>query len=80
MVISKGPHITIGVSDIKKSVSFYQDILGLKKIGKWPTYVEFNVGGVQLGLEPGGKLEIFLLVDDVDKAYRDLKRTTSNSL
>jgi len=71
--IKRIPHITIGVSDLKKSVFFYQDILDLEKVGEWPTYVEFDVGGVQLGLEPGGKFEIFLLVDDVDKAYQDLK-------
>jgi len=67
------PHITIGVSDLKRSVSFYQDILGLEKIGEWPTYAVFDIAGVELGLEPRAKLEICLLVDDVDKAYRDLK-------
>jgi len=28
---------------------------------------------VQFGLEPSKRFEIFLLVDDVDKSYRDLK-------
>jgi len=70
--IKRIPHITIGVSDLRKSVYFYQDILGLEKIGEWPTYAAFDVEGVELGLEPKGKLEICLLVDDVDKAHRDL--------
>ncbi len=71
--IKRIPHITIGVSDLKKSVSFYQDILGLEKIGEWPTYAIFDIAGVTFGLEPKAKLEICLLVDDVDKAYRNLK-------
>jgi len=66
-------HITIGVSDLKKSVHFYQDILGLDKFGEWPAYAIFDIAGVSFGLEQKGKLEICLLVDDVDKAYQNLK-------
>ena len=72
-MISKVYHITFPVSDIKKAVAFYENVLGLKKTGEWPNYATFNVGGIQFGLEPRGKMEIFLLVDDVDKAYQDLK-------
>jgi len=72
-VIEKVYHITFPVSDLKKAVSFYEKILGIKKTGEWPNYATFDVGGVQFGLEPRGKLEIFLLVDDVDKAYQSLK-------
>ena len=71
--IKKLPHVTIGVSDLKKSVSFYQDILGLEKLGEWPTYAMFDIGGTTLGLESKKKLEICLLVDNVDDAYRYLK-------
>jgi len=71
--IIKIPHITIGVTDLKKSVSFYQDVLGLEKIGEWPAYAMFDIAGVTFGLETKTKLEICLLVDDVDKAYQDLK-------
>jgi len=66
-------HITFPVSDIKRALTFYENTLGLKKRGEWPNYVEFEVGGVHFGFEKGGKLEIFLLVDDVDKAYHSLK-------
>ena len=66
-------HITIGVSDLKKSVSFYQDTLGLEKIGEWTSYAVFDIAGVSFGLQPKGKLEKYLLIDDVDKAYRSLK-------
>jgi len=71
--IKKIAHITIGVSDLKKSVSFYQDILGLEKMGEWPNYAIFDIAGVSFGLEPKEKLEICLLVEDVDKAYGNLK-------
>lgn len=72
------PHIKIGVSDMKKSVNFYQDILGLEKIGEWPTYAVFDIAGVELGLEPKAKPGIFFLVDDVDQAYQDLKDRGAN--
>jgi len=72
-VIEKLYHITFPVSDIKRTVAFYENVLGLKKRGEWLSYAEFDIGGVHFGFEQKGKLEIFLLVDDVDKAYRSLK-------
>lgn len=72
-MIEKVYHISFPVSDLKRTAAFYQNVLGLKKVGEWPTYVEFDVGGVQFGFKPGGESEIFLLVDDVDKAYHDLR-------
>ena len=74
MAIEKLYHITFRVSDIKKTVAFYEKILGLEKRGEWPNYVEFDVGGVHFGFEQKGNLEIFLIVDDVDKAYESLKK------
>lgn len=71
--IKRIPHITIGVSDVKESVSFYQDILGLEKIAEWRTYAIFDIAGVEIGLEPKAKGEICLLVDDVEEAYRNLR-------
>jgi len=71
--IKRIAYITIGVSDLKESMSFYQDVLGLEKISEWPTGAIFDIAGVELGLELKAKPEIFLLVDDVDKAYLDLK-------
>jgi catechol 2,3-dioxygenase-like lactoylglutathione lyase family enzyme len=71
--VKRIPHITLGASDIKKAVSFYEEILGLEKIGEWPAYAIFDIAGVELGLQPRQKPEICLLVDDVDKAYGDLK-------
>ena len=71
--IKKLYHITFPVSDVKRAASFYENVLGLKKTSEWPNYVEFDVGGVQFGFGARGKLEIFLLVDDVDRAYQELK-------
>jgi catechol 2,3-dioxygenase-like lactoylglutathione lyase family enzyme len=41
------------VKDLKKSVAFYQDILGLDKILEWQTGAIFDIAGVSLGLELG---------------------------
>lgn len=73
VLIKKLFHITFPVSDLKRAVNFYENVLGLKKTGEWPNYATFDVGGVQFGFEPRGKLEIFVLVDEIDKAYQELK-------
>ena len=72
-MIEKINHINFPVSDLKRAAAFYKDVLGLEQTGEWPNYVEFDIGGVEIGLEAGGKLEIFLLEHEVDKAYQDLK-------
>jgi len=72
-MIERVNHITLPVSDLKSAAAFYESVLSLKKTGEWPNYVEFEVGGIELGLEQNGKLEIFLLVENVDKVYQDLK-------
>jgi len=73
LLIKKVQHLTFPVSDLKKAVDFYENVLGLKKTGEWGNYAIFDVGGVELALEPKGRFSIFLLVDDVDKAYEALK-------
>lgn len=62
--------MTFPVSDLKKAVDFYENVLGLKKTGEWGNYAIFDVGGVELALEPKGRFMVFLFVDDVDEAYR----------
>lgn len=71
-MIEKVYYIRFPVSDLKRAVSFYENTLGLKKTTEWPTGAIFDVGEVQFGLKLGRKQEIFLLVDDVDKAYKNL--------
>lgn len=72
--IKRVPYIRIGVSDMKKAVSFYEDVLGLEKLSEWPSGAIFDVHGVALGAELKAKPEICLLVDDVDKAYHDFRQ------
>jgi catechol 2,3-dioxygenase-like lactoylglutathione lyase family enzyme len=62
-------YIRIGAKNLKESVAFYQNVLGLDKITEWQTGAVFDIAGVSLGLELGAESEICLLVDDVDKAY-----------
>ena len=71
--IKRMAHITIGVSDLKKSVSFFENVLGFEKLGEWPAYAIFDIAGISFGLEPKSAHEICFLVDDVDKAYQNLK-------
>lgn len=68
------------MSDLKETTLFYEGVLGLKKTGEWSNYVIFDVGGVDLAFQPGGKKgrkegapSIFMLVDDVDDAYEKLR-------
>ena len=79
-LIKRINNITLAVSDLKETTSFYENTLGLKKTGEWSNYVIFDVGGLELAFEAGGKKErkegapdIFMLVDDVDEAYKKLR-------
>ena len=72
-MIERVYHVSFPASDVKRTVSFYENVLGLRKTGEWPNYATFDVGGVQFGFGPEEKLEIFLIVDDIDKAYQTLK-------
>ncbi len=60
------------MSDLKKSVSFFEDVLGLEKMGEWPAYAIFDIAGISFGLKPKSKHEICFLVDDVDEIYQNL--------
>jgi predicted enzyme related to lactoylglutathione lyase len=58
---------------MKKTVNFYENILGLKKTGEWGNYAIFDVGGVELAFGLGERFQMYLLVDDVDEAHKTLK-------
>jgi lactoylglutathione lyase len=73
------------VSDMKRSVEFYRDTLGLKLRFDSPDWSEFDVDGNTLALHGGGKLSdeksdpkaagsasIGFGVEDVDAAYESL--------
>jgi len=74
-VIEKVENLTLPVLDLKKSVAFYENILGLKKRDEWSNYATFNIGDMMLGLDPDPKaeLQIYITVDNVDEEYKTLK-------
>lgn len=73
--------LTLTVKDLKKSIEFYQDVLGLTKKYEFGDYTGFDCGGVEIGLKTWGELEapragepcIDFLVDDVDAFAAELK-------
>jgi len=73
LLIKKIYHITFPVSEMKKTVDFYENVLGLKKTGEWGNYAIFDVGGVEFAFGLNEKFQMYLLVDDVDVAYQTLK-------
>lgn len=84
-LIKRINNITFAVSDLKETISFYENVLGLKKTAEWSNYVIFDVGGMELAFEPSGKKgrkegmpDIFMLVDDVDDVYKKLKEKGVN--
>lgn len=52
-MIEKIENLTIPVSDLKKAIHFYGNLLGLKKRDEWSNYATFNIGEMMLGLDPG---------------------------
>ena len=74
-MIVKIENLTIPVSDLKKAINFYENVLGLKKRDEWSTYATFNIGGMMLGLDPLPKaeLQIYMTVANVDEEYKTLK-------
>lgn len=74
-MIKRIENLTIKVTDLKRAVSFYENILGLKKRDEWSNYATFNIGDTLLGLDPDPKAElsIFVLVASVDDEYKTLK-------
>jgi catechol 2,3-dioxygenase-like lactoylglutathione lyase family enzyme len=76
----KTVNMTFHVSDFSEAVSFYENILGLRKKSQWHNYAVFDLCGMMLALEPAvgkgtekGVPDIYLQVDNVDDAYRELK-------
>jgi lactoylglutathione lyase len=77
------------VSDMKRSIEFYRDTLGLPLKFESPDWTEFATGATTLALHGGGvtreyqdtgdqsktagACSIGFNVDDVDKAYEELK-------
>jgi predicted enzyme related to lactoylglutathione lyase len=75
-VIERIENISVKVKDLKTAVSFYENVLGLKKRDEWSNYATFNIGDMMLGLDPESKeeLDIFVTVANVDDEYKTLKQ------
>jgi catechol 2,3-dioxygenase-like lactoylglutathione lyase family enzyme len=80
--LSKIGLIMLGVSDLKKSVEFYRDRLGMEMTGQSAEFAFFNAGGVTLALSTGitsvlgkepGAVEVDFSVDHVRAAYTELR-------
>ena len=73
--------ITLGISDLKNAIAFYEKTLGLDNKYEYSSYAGFQCGGVEIGLSPGRKgskpLEnaplVEFLVDNVDATFKELK-------
>ncbi|MGD0028882.1 MAG: VOC family protein [Candidatus Bathyarchaeia archaeon] len=73
--------LEVKVTDIKKAISFYRDVLGLKIKNEWSNYIIFDLTGttvfaIMLGGKKGrkeGAPNIYLAVENVDEEYDRLK-------
>ena len=78
--------LEIKVTDIKRAISFYRDVLELKIKNEWSNYVIFDLTGtatlaIMLGGKKGrkeGAPNIYLAVENVDEEYEKLKRKGVN--
>ena len=70
------------VKDMKRSVAFYRDTLGLKVGYESPEWTQLSAGNIDIGLHPEsehlkvkpGGCQIGFFVSDVQKAAADLKK------
>lgn len=78
--------LEIKVVDLKKAVTFYHDILGLKVKQEWSNYVIFDLPGtttfaIMLGGKKGrkeGAPNIYFAVENLDEEYERLKEKGVN--
>jgi len=72
--------ITLTVTDLKKAVDFYENVLGFQKKYQYKDYAGFDCGGIEIGLKTWGELDkprqgepcINFMVDDIDVSYQAL--------
>ena len=53
-LINKLNCIELPISDMKRSVDFYENILGLKKTYEHPVWTSFDLGGISIALAVSG--------------------------
>ena len=80
--------VTFTVSDLRRAIRFYEEVLGLQKKYEFKDYAGFDCGGVEIGLKTWGGLEkprkgepcVNFLVEDVDEVYKTLRQRGVNFL
>jgi predicted enzyme related to lactoylglutathione lyase len=73
-VIERIENVTIPVSDLKRALAFYENVLGSRSETNGPI-MQLNIGEMMLGLNPDPKaeLQIYMTVADVNDVYKTLK-------
>jgi lactoylglutathione lyase len=88
-MFSKVDYVMVMVSDMRRSVAFYRDTLGLRLKFESPGWSEFETGGTTLALHPGtaaaggeataqagpasGTCSLGFSVPDINKTYAELR-------
>jgi len=80
--------LEVKVTDLKRAISFYRDVLGLRVGKEWSNYVVFDLAGtttfaIMLGGKKGrkeGAPNIYLAVEDLDGEYEKLREKGVNFL
>lgn len=78
--------LEIKVTDLKKAIAFYRDVLGLKVKQEWSNYVIFDLSGtttfaLMLGGRKGrkeGTPNIYFAVENLNEEYERLKEKGVN--
>ncbi|MGB2867536.1 MAG: VOC family protein [Bacteroidota bacterium] len=78
--LSRIGQIAINVHDVKKAVTFYRDVLGMKFLFEVPKMAFFDCGGIRLMLGEPESPEfdhpssiIYYLVQDIHQTFESLK-------
>jgi catechol 2,3-dioxygenase-like lactoylglutathione lyase family enzyme len=76
-------NVTVMVTDMKRAVAFYRDVLGMKVLREYGgEFAEIEAPGLRIGLHPGGKrplkpharhMSIGLRVADMEEAVQVLE-------
>ncbi len=79
----KQANVTLRVSDMKRAIAFYRDVLGMKVAAEYGgEFAEIEAPGLRIGLHPGGKaplkehsrhMSVGLQVDDLNEASQTLE-------
>ena len=81
-MIGKLGLIMLVVKDMKRSIAFYRDVLGLKVQFEHPEWTQLSAGNMDLGLHPEsehlhvqvGGCQFAFFVEDVQETTQELKR------